>query len=168
MDIILDTDYLSEFLSQYFDVGCADREKGRFQARGLISTNLARVLNNIMLASREGISRLVIASAFAFIEISRKWDNLGAGRFSVHQLYAFISQPPDWFSIAPVDNDLLPSFIDIPSNIIIDSKLQPIEWTDAIHMATVISRGDNVNNATLVTSDHRLKVILNDQGRSIL
>lgn len=167
MDVILDSDYLAEFLMQYFDADLANRGDGRFQANGFISHDLARRLNNIMILSRDGISNLVIASAFAFIEIARKWDSLAEGMFTVDQLHAFVYEPPPWFSIAPVDYDLLPSFIDVPTAIKVSSTLEAIEWTDAVHMATVISRGLLPTDATMATSDRRLKTILRVQERLI-
>lgn len=167
MDVILDSDYLSEFLMQYFDSDLANRGNGRFQTNGLISHDLARKLNNIMILSRDGISSLVITSAFAFIEITRKWDSLGEGMFTVDQLHAFLYEPPPWFSIAPVDCDLLPSFIDVPQVVEVNSKIEAIEWTDAVHMATVLSRGLLPTDATMATSDRRLKAILRVQRRLI-
>ncbi len=167
MEVILDSDYLAEFLMQYFDNDLANRGNGRFQTNGLISHDLARKLNNIMILSREGISNLVITSAFAFIEIARKWDSLAEGMFTVDQLHAFIYEPPPWFSIAPVDYDLLPSFIDVPIVVEVNSKVETIEWTDAVHMATVISRGLLPTDATMATSDRRLKAILRVQKRLI-
>ena len=168
MDIVLDSDYLAEFLAQYFDTDLANRGQGRFQPRGLISKELARRLNNIMITSQESISILVIASALAFVEIARNWDKLARNRFSIEQFHAFVYQPPIWFDIAPVDNDLLPSFIDVPTLVKIGSELERIEWTDGVHFATVLSRGEAVGNATLATSDHRLIAILQQQGRLIL
>lgn len=168
MDIILDTGHLADFLAQYFDSDLANRGGGKFQPKNLISAEAARRLNNIMTLSRMGTKDLVIASAFAFIEIARKWSSLAAGRFTVDQLHAFIYQPPTWFSIAPVDSHLLPSFIDVPTHVNIESKIESIEWTDAIHIATVISRGGLSTDATLATTDHKLKAILETQKRLIL
>lgn len=168
MDIVLDSDYLAEFLAQYFDVGLANRGQGTFHPKGLISKELARKLNSIMITSQESISTLVIASALAFVEIARNWEKLAGNRFTIEQFHAFVYQPPIWFDIAPVDSDLLPSFIDVPTLVKIDSKLKPIEWTDGVHLATVLSRGEAVGSATLATSDHRLIAILQQQGRIIL
>jgi len=167
MDVILDSDYLAEFLMQYFNSDFANRGNGRFKTNGLISHDLARKLNNIMILSHDGISNLVITSAFAFIEIERKWDSLAEGMFTVDQLHAFIYEPPPWFSIAPVDSDLLPSFIDVPQVVEVNSKVEAIEWTDAVHMATVLSRGLLPTDATMATSDRRLKAILRVQRRFV-
>ena len=102
MDIVLDSDYLSEFLGQYFSVTLANRGRGRFSPQGLISKELARRLNNIMITSEESISNLVIASALAFVEIARNWEELVNNRFTIEQFHAFVYQPPIWFDIAPI------------------------------------------------------------------
>jgi len=140
IDIVLDSDYLAEFFIQYFDPDIANHGRGQFHASEVFSKDLARRLNDIVTTASEGISKLVIASTFALIEIARKWDVMVANRFSVQQLHAFVYQYPEWFSLAPVDEDLMPFFVDVPSNVVVDSRFVPIEWTDAIHLATVISR----------------------------
>lgn len=168
MDIVLDSNYLTEFLTQYFDDNIANRGHGRFLPQGLISRELARKFNNIMMTSEELLSDLVIASALAFVEIARNWEELVQNRFTIEQLHTFVYQPPIWFDIAPIDNDLLPSFVDVPAVVKIGSKLEPIEWTDGVHMATVLSRGEAANSATLATSDHRLIAVLWEQGRRAL
>ncbi|MFC1865758.1 hypothetical protein ACFLYB_03500 [Chloroflexota bacterium] len=167
MDVILDTNYLAEYLKQYFNPDLANRGDGIFQANDLISPDLARSLNSIMILSGDGISNLVIASTFAFIELARNWESLAEGMFTVDQLHAFVYEPPPWFSIAPVDYDLLPYFIDVPTVVVVNSKLEAVEWTDAVHMATVISRGLLPTDATMATSDVRLKGILRVHKRLI-
>ena len=165
IDIVLDSNYLVEFLIQYFDSGVANRGMGRFQSSTVFSEDLARRLNQVMTTASEGISTLIIASTFALIEIARKWDQIVQDRFTIQQLHTFTYQYPEWFSLAPVDEDLIPFFIDVPSIVFVNSKAIPIEWTDAIHLATVISRGPD---ATLATSDSRAKKVLELQGRPIL
>jgi hypothetical protein len=166
MDIVLDTGHLAEFLGQYYDANLGiNKGIGRFQESKLISKYLARMINEIMLSSKEGISELIITSAFSFIEITNHWEKLVNSRFSAEQMYTFINQTPEWFSIAPVDNFLIPYFIDVPNVVEINAKLESIEWTDAIHMAVVYSRG---KDATLATTDHKLLKILKDQGRLII
>jgi len=164
VDIVLDTDFLAEFLIQYFDPFVANRGMGRFQTSAVFSRELSRRLNQIVTTSYMGISNLIIASTFAVVEIARKWDEIVQNKFSVQQLHAFTYQYPEWFSLAPVDEDLIPFFMDVPSNVLVNSKITPIEWIDAVHLATVISRGPN---ATLATSDSKAKKVLEIQGRLI-
>ena len=164
MDLVLDSDYLADLLAQYFNPECADYGNGRFRPLGYITGNLASRLNTIMRSSASGVFSLVIASTFAFVEISRKWAPIVKNRFTVPQMHSFIRQSPDWFSIAPVDSDLLKSFKCAPR---MNSKFESIEWTDNIHMATVLSRGHNPSTATLVTNDLKLRTLLDDQGRKL-
>lgn len=165
IDIVLDSDHLAEFFIQYFNPDIANHGRGKFQAGKVFSEDLARRLNDIVAAVPEGISNLVIASTFALIEIARNWDTLVGSRFSVQQLHAFVYQHPEWFSLAPVDEDLMPFFVDVPSMVLVGSKPVPIEWTDAIHLATVISRGVE---ATLATNDTRAIKVLEQHGRVLL
>jgi hypothetical protein len=165
IDIILDSNCFAEFLAQYFNAGIANRGMGHFQSSAIFSTTLARRLNQIMLAASDGISNLIIASTFSLIEIARKWDQIVQGRFTTQQLHVFTYQYPEWFSLAPVDEDLIPFFAEVPSTVFLNSKSTTIEWTDAIHLATVISRG---TNATLATTDSKAKKVLEIQGRPIL
>ena len=162
-DIVLDTNVLADFLSQFFDAGRADRGHGRFVADGTVTTELSRRLNRILGRHYSYVSvqdslgpamqELVVSSAFAFIEIGRKWGDIAADRFSEDQLFAFVNEPPDWFDIAPVDEDLLPSYVDVPSHVLLGGTREPIEWTDAVHVATAISRDPS---ALLATTDRRL------------
>lgn len=165
IDIVLDSDHLAEFFIQYFDTDIANHGRGQFQASKVFSRALARRLNEIVAATAEGITKLVIASTLALIEIARNWDTLVGNRFSVQQLHAFVHQHPEWFSLAPVDEDLVPFFVDVPSTVVVGSRAVPIEWTDAIHLATVISRGEE---ATLATSDRRARKVLQLEGRVLL
>lgn len=162
MDIVLDANYLVDFLAQYFDRDYADRGQGRFYPEGCISSELARRLNGIIVAAQVGMSSLVISSTLAFVEIGRNWNTMVRDRFVPSQLHAFLLQPPAWFDIAPIDDDLLPSFINIPPYVFLRSRSEPIEWTDAVHLATMFSREENT---VLATSDSRIRAILNEQGR---
>ena len=165
IDIILDSNYFVEFLVQYFDSAIANRGMGRFQSSTVFSKELARRLNQVVTTSFKESSKLIVASTFTLIEIARKWDQIVKSRFTIQQLHAFTYQYPVWFSLAPVDEDLIPFFVDVPSTVFMDSKSVPIEWTDAIHLATVVSRGPD---ATLATSDLKVKKVLELQGRPIL
>ena len=107
----------------------------------------------------------MIASSFAFVEIARRWNDIAGVRFHIHQLAAFLEQPPEWFSIAPVDEDLVEFFCEVPSTVATrDVTLQPTEWTDAVHVATVFSRGVDV---LFATTDGRLRSIVHLDGRLV-
>ena len=165
IDIVLDSDHLVEFFIQYFDPVIANHGRGKFQPSRVFSRELAHRLNDIVAADREGICKFVIASTFAVVEIARNWDTIVGSRFSVQQLHAFVLQHPEWFDLAPVDEDLMPFFVDVPPLVLVGSKPVPIEWTDAIHLATMISRGVE---ATLATSDTRAIKVLERDGRVLV
>lgn len=165
MDIVLDSGHVVELLAQYYDENRADYGYGRFNPDGMFTSKVAQLLNRIVLTSRQEGFKLVIASAFAIVEIARKWQEMVNGKFSHEQFYAFIHEPPTWFSLAPVDQQLAPYFMSVPNR---NSKMESIEWTDAIHMATVLSRGQNPSSATLATTDGKLRQLLVDIGRIVL
>lgn len=163
-DIVLDTNVLADFLAQFFDPGAAERGHGRFCVQDSITRSLARRLNRILDANyppwwqedqtEDHVPSLVIASGFAFIEIARKWRDTVRDRFGVDRFYAFIREPPEWFDIAPVDEDLLPAYVHVPASIFTQAREESIELPDALHVATVLSRGDT---ALLATTDRRLR-----------
>jgi hypothetical protein len=162
-DLVLDTDALADFLAQYF--GPTGRGQGRFTASAWLSEEAARQINSIRDRSLGGVLRdLVIASCLAFVEVVRKWESLSRGRFQPWQLKAFLQQPPEWFSVAPVDEDLLESFLDVPGRVLMrGGDQQNVEWTDAVHVATVLSR----SNALFRTQDRRLRQIEQLAGRVV-
>jgi len=164
MDVILDANCLGDFFYQYFSEDYANYGDGIFKPNGNITKNLAYRINSIMKSESNIGYGSVIASAFAFIEISRKWREIVNNRFMPYQLWAFINHHPIWFNIAAVDQDLMSSFAYVPN---VNSDLKTIEWTDAIYVATVFSRGD-AKTSTLVTSDGRLKKLMADNGRVVM
>lgn len=157
-DIVLDTNVLADFLSQYFDSRQANRGAGRFQPRDTLTSPLVRRLNRVT-AEYQAIqspSILVVASSLAFVELGRQWDEIVCGRFSLPQIRAFIRQHPEWFLVAAVDSDLVSFFNSVPAGVWVCGKHRPIEWTDAVHVATTLSRGDA---ALLATTDQRLEAL---------
>jgi predicted nucleic acid-binding protein len=163
-DIVLDSDALADFLAQYF--GPAERGREAFVAGDWLSSQAAQEINRIRDHSLRGSLRhLVIASSLAFVEVVRKWDSLSKARITPWQLKAFLQQPPEWFSIAPVDEDLVEPFLDVPAEVAMPGEQQrPVEWTDAVHVATVFSRGDS---ALFHTRDRRLRRIERLAGRVV-
>jgi hypothetical protein len=160
VEVVLDSNILADFLAQYFDLNTGNRGMGKFKAQDEITPALARKINTIIkefvATDDPSSSGLVIASVLAFIELSRKFDPISKNRFQIENLYDFIQNHPEWFSIAPVDMDLVPFFIDVPAYVYVNGKTKPIEWTDAIHVATTFSRGDA---SSIATTDHKIKAI---------
>lgn len=147
-NLTLDTGALSDFLTQYF--ASDRRDQPQFMRSGLLPSAVIWQMNRIAKGSGDAV---VVASSLAFVELTKKWDNLVSGAFSVSQLAAFIENPPEWFVIDPIDNSILPFFARCPSAIIsAKGQEEPIEWTDAVHIATALSRSP----CFLVTTDQRI------------
>lgn len=148
-DVVLDTGALADALAQFFQ--SPDQSPPRFAQSHYISHKVARLLNYVI---RSDGRFVVVASALAFVELAHQWQPIIAERISPVQLAAFLNDPPAWFTVAPVDQDLVPSFLDVPPVVTMPwGKVEPVEWTDAVHAATALSR----DNAVLVSSDRRLE-----------
>ncbi len=144
-DIVFDTNVLAELLVQYY--GDNVRDKGCFESKGFLNKDLVREMNRTVRrhAENDGSSYpgLLMASSFAFVEIARKFDEIAGGRFTTEQFAAFIEQPPEWFFIADVDASLFPHLNRLPREISLpNGNIKPLEWADAIHAATALSRDD--------------------------
>jgi hypothetical protein len=157
-DIVLDTDALADFLAQFFST--AERGFSAFKAGEWLSEAAARIINRVVRLSHPGYSPVsfVVASTFAFLEIVRKWDQLLGERVRPYQMRAFLESPPAWFLIAAVDSTLVPFYCRLPSAVqMLDGSVKPIEWTDAIQVATALSRNEpDRPPCALATNDRRL------------
>jgi hypothetical protein len=161
-DLILDASVLGDFFEQFFSPSIANRGRGRFVVGRFLSQHAAQDLNRIVLlhASQDTPSSdLVIISPFAFIEMARRWDDIALDHFSIEQVEAFSQQPPDWVSIATWDETLLPAFLDVPTHVWLRGQFRAIEWTDAIHAATALARGDSNLLATTDSKLHALQTM---------
>jgi hypothetical protein len=157
-DIVLDTDGLADFLCQYY--GTADHGRGEFDRGRWLSDAAARAINRIVrtYGAQGRLSHFVIGSALAFAEVVRKWHTLTQGQLQPHQLRAFLDDPPEWFLVAAVDESLVPFFCRLPADIQTETgQVESIEWTDAVHAATAISRNESGQpRCVLRTRDHRI------------
>jgi hypothetical protein len=156
----LDTGPLADFLSQFF--GPAQRGFALFQRSFLLSEDAVGAINAIVRAYNEDepARALVFASTLAFAELARKWDALAGGRFHPHQLRAFLTVPPGWFVVEPVDQSLVESFLEVPVAVQMENgDLKNVEWADAIHVATAFSRDSQQVKCLLATQDHRIQRI---------
>ena len=165
-DIIIDTNILADLLAQYY--GDEIDKYGSFASKGFLNPALVRKLNNILRWSAgENIrySGVVVCSTLAFVEIARKFDEISANRFNIHQFASFIDQPPEWFIIAPVDRNLFQYLCRIPGNVFLRGvKEKSIEWADAIHMATALSRDEPW---LLAITDSRIQAAVVFEGKII-
>lgn len=163
-DIILDTNILADLLAQYYKDNV--HERGYFKVKGRLHKNLVREINRILKWHMVGYSSsypgLVVASSFAFVEIARKFDEISARHFTVEQFAAFIDQTPEWFVIAAVDSALFPFLSSLPREISLpNGDIKPIEWADAIHIATAVSRDEPWLLASSDTSIREVKLLKN-------
>lgn len=102
-DIVLDTNVIGDFLAQFYSPAGANRGYGKFEPTGNLSQPLVVRLNRILDSFRryemgESIvspyaDGIVVASAFAFVELCRKWEGIVQKRFSLWQLHGFLKQP---------------------------------------------------------------------------
>jgi len=169
VDIVLDSNVLADFLIQYF--GPARYGQANFIAQDSISKELSRRINQIIHWHRWEIEEenttqypgLIVVSTLAFVEIARQWEIIVDRRFTIEQFAGFIEQPPEWFVIEPIDEHLVEAFSYLPIEILTPSgKIKPIEWTDAVHIATALSRGEQ---CLLATTDRRIEQIESLHGR---
>ncbi|HET92319.1 MAG TPA: hypothetical protein ENN99_16500 [Chloroflexi bacterium] len=158
-DLVFDVGALADLLAQYFQA--ENRLTPQFHSDRFLPDSAVRRVNRIV----QGDGRYILAaSAMAFVELARKWDDIVAGRFLPHQLAAFIHAPPDWFSIEPVDRDLVPLRGEVPPDVLMpDGTRQSVELPDTIHLATVLSR----EKAELITSDQRLVQMMDSRIRGL-
>jgi len=166
-DIILDTNVLADLLAQYY--GDEVRYGEVFESRGFLNPQLVRKLNKIIGwykgTDDSSCPGLVVASSFAFVEIARKFDKIAGARFNLYQFAEFIDQPPEWFIISAVDTNLFFHLSKLPGQVQThNNKFLPIEWADAIHMATATSRD---KPWLLASTDSRIQAAVALRGRII-
>lgn len=151
-DIIVDTDILSDLLIQYYSTF---KENNCFSESDKISKILAIKINEIVKRYTEDTCMYhVIASSFAFVEIARKFTVIFNGNLDLYKFRHFINEPPEWFRIASLDMAITEKLSQIPGYVITaNGKNESIEWADAIHIATAISR----DKWYFATNDHKIK-----------
>ncbi|MCU0289576.1 MAG: hypothetical protein MUF15_24675 [Acidobacteria bacterium] len=167
-DIALDTNILSEFLAQYFQQKNGHFSANHVQITDLLNHEVVKEIRSIIKSYDDMVddisSHRVVASSFAFLEIARKFAEVSRGRFTLEQFYGFIDQPPEWFLVAPLDGTLFLELLKIPSYVAMPGgQLKNIEWADAIHLATALSR----ESCLLATTDARLKQLTDFQNHII-
>jgi predicted nucleic acid-binding protein len=160
-DIILDTNVLAEFLEQFFDSSSGNRGFGNFIEGRFLSSGAAREINRITRSyGRYGdlAGGVVVISSFAFVELFRKWEAITNGRLPLVKVHSILEQPPTWLSLAPLDETYTPAFLDVPSHVYLSTGFKGVEWTDAVHVATALARGDGHWIATTDEVIHHLNL----------
>ena len=159
MNLVIDSCTVGDVLEQYFCKTQANYGHGFFEKSDTLGTWLVQTLNRVLREwhangrNRNIPDHIVVISAFAFVELARKWDKIVGNRFTKSQVRTFLQDPPTWVNLAPVDSDLTPFFLNVPRQVEARGEKKPVEWCDAVHVATVLSRG---TNSTLITTDDRL------------
>lgn len=160
-DIVLDTcvlvDVLADCLSSASRIPC-------FGQSGRVSGRLAEDLNRVVRYHTSGDYHdggVIAVSAFAFVELARNWHRFESATFTEERLYYFLHNLPEWLSIDPVDESIIPYVRSLPTEVWEGPKRLPLELPDVIHAATCLSRGD----AVLATQDCRIGRIPVMQGR---
>lgn len=151
-DVVLDVGPLCDLLTQYFRA--EDRNSLVFQPSEYFDKDICARINKIV--HENGIRNVIATSAISFVELCRKWEQIAGDELSPFQLASFLNDPPDWFSIEPVDETLIQNFMDAPSDVRLpNGEVKPIEWIDAIHIATFLNRGE----AILVAADKSISAL---------
>lgn len=97
----------------------------------------------------------IIVSSFVFIELINKFDEIFKNDdFSIERLKALLKQTPEWLIIEDINNSVVKASISVPSYIDADG----ISMDDTIHIATAISRGDEMYFLTTDKILNKLKM----------
>lgn len=112
---------------------------------------MIRVLTQV-LGDNQGY---IVVSSFVFIELINKFDKIFRNDdFSVERLKAILKQTPHWLIIEDINNYVAKASISVPSYI----DKEGISIDDTIHVATAISRGDEMYFLTKDTKLKRLSI----------
>lgn len=165
-DLVLDTNILADIIAQYYqNKTLVDHG---FVRNGWLSDDITHNINKILkphvttyLFDEEPHTQgYIVASSMGFVEIARKFNVISQHRFTVAQMAALISQPPDWLLIESVSKDLLEFLCILPTEVQLKhGGMAPLEWADAIHVATALSRGDNCMIATTDRTIQEIKIM---------
>lgn len=112
-----------------------------------LNDEMIRILTQVVYNN----SGSIIVSSFVFIELINKFDEIFKDDdFSIDRLKSLLKQTPEWLIIEDIGNNVVKSSVNVPSYIGTES----ISIDDTIHVATAISRGDEMY---FLTTDHILK-----------
>lgn len=99
-----------------------------------------------------GDSGMLLTSTFAFIELMNKFNEIFKGsKIKPFSLSNFIKQPPAWITIEDMTEEISQHLCDVPLS---TPNGESISGDDAIHIATALSRGEQL---VFCTTDNRLQ-----------
>ena len=111
-----------------------------------LNRDMIKILTQVL----ENNNGFIIVSSFVFIELINKFDEIFKNDdFTVERLKALLKQIPQWLIIENINNLVVKASISVPSYIDADG----ISMDDTIHIATAISRGDEMY---FLTTDKKL------------
>lgn len=115
-----------------------------------LNADMIRALNKVF--ENEGN---LIVSSFVFVELLNKFDEIFKNDdFSIERLKALLKQTPSWLIVEDLNNDVVKASIKVPSHI----GGVSISVDDTIHVATAISRGDDMYFLTTDTVLNKLNI----------
>lgn len=115
-----------------------------------LNRDMIRILTQVLDNNQGNI----IVSSFVFIELINKFDEIFRDDdFTVERLKAILKQTPQWLIIEDINNYVAKASISVPSYI----ENEGISIDDTIHVATAISRGDEMY---FLTTDNKLKKLV--------
>jgi len=157
-DLVVDTHVFVDIIEQYYTNGIS--QGGHFAIKNFINKSISIKLNQInnnYLIEEDFRFGIVVTSIFSFVEISRQFETISHGRFSLIQFRAFLDEKPDWLYIDPLSFSLSKYLFIVPKSVLLGNEEKAIELPDAIHCATYYSR----ESALLATNDSRIRQIQN-------
>lgn len=141
----MDTCVLGDILKQYDGFNSSKALVGSKFLTPSIKNKL-----NIAIES-DGDYGMIFTSSFSFVELINKFAEIfRESTFSIDKLNAFLKQPPGWITIEDMGEELTNWLHLVP---LMTPKGEPISGDDAIHLATAMSRQDEI---IFCTSDLRL------------
>lgn len=115
-----------------------------------LNRDMIRILTQVLYNNQGNI----IVSSFVFIELINKFDEIFRDDdFTVERLKAILKQTPQWLIIEDINNYVAKASISVPPYI----ENKGISIDDTIHVATAISRGDEMY---FLTTDNKLKKLV--------
>lgn len=157
-DIVLDTHILAEVISQYFEREI-NKEQNLFVENEKLNANLCKELNSVLKNYwYANVENVIVTSSFSFVEIVRQFDNVFNARIDKSKFKAFLVNTPEWMLVESLNDYVNSLFAEVPASVTMpNGEEKPIEWPDAVHVATYFSR----DKALLATNDARLRAIPN-------
>lgn len=142
----VDTCVLSDILKQYN----ALYPYQLYQCSNFIKPRMLPEINRAV--ESMGDSGMILTSVFAFIEIMNKFNEIFKDtNIMPYSLSNFIKQPPAWITIENLTEDVSLHLCDVPLS---TPNGESISGDDAIHIATALSRGEELS---FCTTDSRLQ-----------